>query len=81
LLLSAGSGRTSCRSISAAGAGAQQQTRRPSLLLSIDGTERRTDGQTPDRYIDLLRILGGQTGQSQYKYQLSLIDPRDKIML
>jgi len=23
-----------------------------SLLLSIDGTDRRTDGRTPDRYID-----------------------------
>jgi len=32
--------------------GAQQQTRRPPLLLSIEGTERRTDGRTPDRYID-----------------------------
>jgi len=27
---------------------AQQQTRRPPLLLSIDGTDRRT----PDRYLD-----------------------------
>jgi len=33
----------SCRSISAAGARAQQQTRRPPLLLSTDGTNRRTD--------------------------------------
>ena len=31
------------RSISAARAGPQQQTRRPPLLLSIDGTDRRTD--------------------------------------
>ena len=31
---------------------AQQQTRRPPLLLSIDGTDRRTDRRTPDRYID-----------------------------
>jgi len=29
--------------------GPQQQTRRPPLLLSIDGT----DGRTPDRYVDL----------------------------
>jgi len=28
--------------------GAQQQTRRTSVLLSIDGT----DGRTPDRFID-----------------------------
>ena len=36
--------------------GAQQQTRRPPLLLSIDGTDKRTerwtDGRTYDRYID-----------------------------
>jgi len=32
--------------------GAQQQTRRTPLLRSIDGTDRRTDGCTPDRYID-----------------------------
>jgi len=30
----------------------QQQTRRPSLLLTIDGTDRQTDGSTPERYID-----------------------------
>jgi len=32
--------------------GAQQQTRRPPLLLSIDGTDRRSDGWTPDLHID-----------------------------
>jgi len=32
--------------------GAQQQTRRPPLLLSIDGTDRRTDGRTLDRYLN-----------------------------
>ena len=36
--------------------GAQQQTRRTPLLLSINGTDRRTDaqtdGRTPDRYTD-----------------------------
>jgi len=36
--------------------GAQQQTRRPPLLMSINVTERRTDrrtdGRTPDRYLD-----------------------------
>ena len=32
--------------------GAQQQTRRPPLLLLIDGTDRQTDGHKPDRYID-----------------------------
>ena len=31
---------------------AQQQTRRPLLLLSIDGTHRLTDGRTLDRFID-----------------------------
>jgi len=32
---------------------AQQQTRRTLLLWSIDGTDRQTDGRTPDRYTDL----------------------------
>jgi len=32
--------------------GAQQQTRRTPLLLSNDGTDRRTDGRTLDRFID-----------------------------
>jgi len=41
-------GARSYRSISAARARAQQQTSRASLLLSIG----KTDGQTPDRYID-----------------------------
>jgi len=36
-------GARSYRSISAADAGAQHQTRRSPLLLSIDGTDRRTD--------------------------------------
>jgi len=31
---------------------AQQQTRRQPLLLSIDGTDRRTYGRTLDRFID-----------------------------
>jgi len=34
--------------------GAQQQTR-CTQLLSIDGTDRQTDGRTPDRYIDAYR--------------------------
>jgi len=42
-------GTCSYQSISAADAGAQQQTRRPPLLLSIDGTDRRTDERTPDQ--------------------------------
>jgi len=33
--------------------GAQQQTRRTPLLWSNDGTDRRTDGRTLGRYIDL----------------------------
>ena len=46
-------GTSSYRSISAADAGAQQQTRRPPLLLSIDGRDRRAaDGRTPDRCIE-----------------------------
>ena len=40
--------------------GAQQQTRRPLLLLQIDGTDHQTDRRTSDRYTDLLRILYGQ---------------------
>jgi len=32
--------------MSAAGARVQQQTSRMPLLLSIDGTDRRTEGQT-----------------------------------
>ena len=30
---------------------ARQQIRRTPLLLSIDGTDKQTDGRTPDRYI------------------------------
>ena len=46
-------GGTSYRSTSAADAHAQHQTRRrPAQLPSIDGTDRRTDGRTPDRYVD-----------------------------
>ena len=32
--------------------GAQQQTHRTPLMRSNDGTDRRTDGRTPDRYTD-----------------------------
>ena len=32
--------------------GAQQQTRRTPLSLSIDGTDRQTDGRTLDRFIE-----------------------------
>ena len=46
-------GSNSYRPISAARARSQQQTRRPSLLLSIDGTDRRTGGQTLDSFITL----------------------------
>jgi len=49
LLLSAGA--RIFRSTSAADTGAQQQTRRPLMLPSIDGTDRRTYGWTYDRYI------------------------------
>jgi len=54
------------RSISAARARAQQQTRRTSLLLSIDGTDRRTDGRTdghPTVKQTLHRELCGQRQQ------------------
>jgi len=37
---------SSYRSISAARARPQQQTHQPVMLLSIDGTDRQTDGQT-----------------------------------
>ena len=43
-------GARSYRSMSAIDAGAQQQTRRPQLLLLVDGTEERTDRRTPDLY-------------------------------
>ena len=43
-------GSRSYRSLSAARAGAQQQTHRPPQLLSIDGT----DGRTPDRFMTAL---------------------------
>jgi len=46
-------GSSSYRSISAARARPQQQTRRTSLLLSIDGTDRLTDGRTLDRFMTL----------------------------
>jgi len=46
--------------------GAQQQTSRTPLLLSIDGTDRQTDGLTLDRYVDPdPHILHGQR---QYSY-------------
>ena len=38
-------GARSHRSTSAIDAGAQQQTHQPQLLLSIDGTDRQTDGR------------------------------------
>jgi len=38
-------------------AGAQQQTRQPPLLLSIDGTDRRTDRQTDGQTLDLFMTL------------------------
>ena len=41
------------RSISAARARPQQQTRRPPTLLQIDGTDRRTDGRTRGRFTTL----------------------------
>jgi len=39
--------------------GAQQQSRHTPLLLSIDGTDRRTDGRTLERFIDpVLHTVG-----------------------
>jgi len=56
LLLSAGAclqhGGRSYQSTSVADAGAQQQTRRPPLLLVTDGTYRQADGRTPGGFID-----------------------------
>jgi len=46
-------GGSSYQWISAARARRQQQTRRPPLLLSIDGTDRQTDGRTLDRFMTL----------------------------
>ena len=45
--------RPACRYLLRARAGPQQQTRRPPLLLSIDGTDRQTDGRTLDRFMTL----------------------------
>jgi len=42
-------GARSYRSIFAADAGAQQQTRQPPLLLSMDGADRRTDARPLNR--------------------------------
>jgi len=50
-------GGSSYRSISAARARPQQQTRRPPLLLSIDGTDRRRDRQTDRRTLDRFMTL------------------------
>jgi len=50
-------GSSSYRSISAAGS---QQTRRPPLLLSIDGTEGQSDGRTLDRYMTLTLYYAGR---------------------
>jgi len=41
--------------------GDHQQTRRPPLLMSIDGTERRKDGRTPDRYVDPALHIASRT--------------------
>jgi len=52
-------GGSSHRSIFAARARAQQQTRRPPLLLSIDGTDGQTDVRTDTRPLhDAYRVLG-----------------------
>jgi len=34
------------------GGAVSSKPRRPPLLLSIDGTDRRTDGRTSDRFVD-----------------------------
>ena len=52
--------RTGYRLISAADARAQQQTSCMALLLSIDGTDRRT----PDHYIDPRVLRGSKRGKS-----------------
>ena len=41
--------------------GDHQQTRRPPLLMSIDGTDRRKDGRTPDRYVDPALHIASRT--------------------
>ena len=56
-------GSSSNRSISAARARPQQQTRRPPLLLSIDGTDRpdgQTEGRTLDRFMTLTAYYADQ---------------------
>jgi len=61
-------GARSYLSISAADTGAQQQTRRPPVLLSIERTDRRTDVR-PTVTQTLLFIL---CGQRQQKLQLPM---------
>ena len=54
-------GALSYQSISAAYAGAQHSAANaPAVVAAVDRWDRRTDGRTPDRYIDLLGILRGQ---------------------
>jgi len=56
MMMKAGTG-FNYRSMSVAGP--QQQTRRPPLLVSIDGTDRRTDRRTTDRFMTLTAYYAG----------------------
>jgi len=44
--------------------GAQQQTRHTPLLLSIDGTDRQTDGRSMGFTDPVLRILYGEVSKT-----------------
>jgi len=54
LLLSAVAAGRGCTIDIACPQGAKQQTRRPSLQLSIDGTDRQTDGRTDTAYCRIM---------------------------
>jgi len=66
-------GARSCRSISAADSGAQQQTRRPPMLLSTDGTDRRTDGRTDGRTPDCCIDPAARTIHNTIQYNTKFV--------
>jgi len=47
----------------------RQQTRRPPRLRSNDGSDKRTDGRTPDRCVDPVLHTCGQAGGGNNRVQ------------